>query len=375
MTGGSLDARVVLRRREGFRLDAPVSAEPGEIVAVMGPSGAGKSTLLAAIAGLVRADDGFVRIDGDDMSSARPRRHVPPAERNVVMLGQEPRLFPHLTARENIAFGPRSHGVARDVAHHDADEWMWRVGLPGLGGQHPGQLSGGQQQRVALARALAVSPKVLLLDEPFTALDPETAGDLRALLREQLEATESTALIVTHDAVDAAALARRIVVIEDGAVTQAGGVAEVLALPATRFAAAIAGTNRVVGIAENGAWTLRAGDTAVRLTAADPASRAAAARDGAPLAALIRPGAIQLRRAVGDTWTGALRLASVAETGSWLARVVRLEQTPAGARVHTADPAIAVDVPTDAVAALSLVPGAPVQLHADPADVRLLHVD
>ena len=268
-----------------------------------------------------------------------------------------------------------SRGVAREVARHDADEWMWRVGLPGLGGQHPARLSGGQQQRVALARALAVSPKLLLLDEPFTALDPETAGDLRALLREQLEATVATALIVTHDAVDAAALARRIVVIEDGAVTQEGRVAEVLALPATRFAAAIAGTNRLLGVAENGAWTLRAGDTAVRITAADADSRAAAARDGAPLAALVRPGAVQLRRAVGDTWTGALRLAAATEAGSWLARVVRLEQTPAGARVHTAEPAVAVDVPADAVAALGLVPGAPVQLRAVPADVRLLPAD
>src|SRR5690606_8531106 len=170
MTGGSLQARVVVRRREGFRLDAAVTAEPGETVAVMGPSGAGKSTLLAAIAGLVRIDDGFVRVDGDAMSSASPRRRVPSAQRSVVMLGQEPRLFPHLTARENVAFGPRAHGVTRDVARQDADEWMWRVGLPGLGGEHPARLSGGQQQRVALARALAVAPRVLLLDEPFTGL-------------------------------------------------------------------------------------------------------------------------------------------------------------------------------------------------------------
>ena len=372
MTGGSLQARVVVRRREGFRLDAAVTAEPGETVAVMGPSGAGKSTLLAAIAGLVRIDDGFVRVDGDAMSSASPRRHVPSAQRSVVMLGQEPRLFPHLTARENVAFGPRAHGVTRDVARQDADEWMWRVGLPGLGGEHPARLSGGQQQRVALARALAVAPRVLLLDEPFTGLDPETAGELRAVLREQLEATVSTALIVTHNAVDAAALARRIIVVEDGAVTQEGGVAEVLTLPATRFAAAIAGTNRLVGVAHDGTWTMRAGDATVRLAAADPQSRAAAARDGTPLAALVRPGSVHLSRAVGDTWTGALRLAVEPETGSWLARVVRLEQTPAGARVHTAEPAVAVDIPADAVAALGLVTGAPVRLRVDHADVRLL---
>lgn len=381
MTGGALEAHIVVERRGGFRVDARLSTQPGETVAVMGPSGAGKSTLLHAIAGLVRLDDGVIRLDGDDLASAKPRRHVAPAERNVVLLGQEPRLFPHLSARENVAFGPRAHGVSHDVARRDADEWMWRVGLPGMGGQHPAQLSGGQQQRVALARALAVSPRLLLLDEPFTALDPETAGDLRALLREQLEATRSTALIVTHSAVDAAALAARIVIVEGGVVTQEGRVADVLALPATRFAAAIAGTNRLVGVAAGGAWALAADaaegaggadGTAMRLTASDPGSRAAAARDGVPLAALVRPGSVHLRRAAGDTWTAALRLDVDPEQNSWLARVVRLEQTPAGARVHTAEPAVAVDVPADAVAALGLVPGVPVRLHAGPADVRLL---
>jgi molybdate transport system ATP-binding protein len=127
MTGGALDARVIVGRRAGFRLDATVTAEPGEIVAVMGPSGAGKSTLLAAIAGLVKLDDGKVVIDGWDVASVTPRRHVPPSQRGVVLLGQEPRLFPHLTARENVAFGPRAHGVARDIARGDADEWLWRA--------------------------------------------------------------------------------------------------------------------------------------------------------------------------------------------------------------------------------------------------------
>jgi molybdate transport system ATP-binding protein len=374
MTGGALDAHIVVAGRGSFRLDARLVAEPGETVAVMGPSGAGKSTLLHAIAGIVRLDDGVIRLDGDELASARPRRHVAPADRNIVLLGQEPRLFPHMSARENVAFGPRARGVGHEVARRDADEWMWRVGLPGLGGQHPSQLSGGQQQRVALARALAVSPRLLLLDEPFTALDPETAGDLRALLREQLEATRSTSLIVTHNAVDAAALAKRIVVIEDGVVTQEGTVADVLSLPATRFAAAIAGTNRLVGVAANGAWTLPAADAALQLTAADAASRAAAARDGTPLAALVRPGSVELRRAVGDTWTAALRLTAESEAGSWLARIVRLEQTPAGARVHTADPAVAVDVPADEIAALGLTTGAPVQLRVRPADVRLVRI-
>ena len=377
MTGGALDAHVVVGGRGGFRLDVALSAGPGEIVAVMGPSGAGKSTLLNAIAGLVRLDEGTIRVDGADVSSARPRRHVPPAQRGVVLLGQEPRLFPHLTARENVAFGLRAHGVAREIARGEADEWLWRVGLPGTGGHRPAELSGGQQQRVALARALATSPAVLLLDEPFTALDAETAGDLRALLHQQLNATRPTTLVVTHDAVDAAALAQRLVIVEDGVVTQEGLVRGVLGAPATRFAAAIAGTNRVVGLARGGGWWMRTAETEVSLAAADDASRDAAREEGVRLAALVRPGAVRIERAAEESWTGAVRIARHAEPsgGSWLARIVRLEQTPAGARIHTAEPAVAVDVAADAVAALELAPGLPVRLRVDPADVRLVRLD
>ncbi|MFT4220775.1 MAG: ATP-binding cassette domain-containing protein [Microbacterium sp.] len=376
VTGGALDARVVVGRRAGFRLDVTVAAAPGETVAVMGPSGAGKSTLVSAIAGLVRLDDGRIAIDEKDVSRAKPRRHVPPALRNVVLLGQEPRLFPHLTARENVAFGPRARGVDKEVARRDADDWLWRVGLPGSGPHRPAELSGGQQQRVALARALATSPKVLLLDEPFTALDAETAGDLRALLHEQLHATRSTTLIVTHDAVDAAALASRLVIVENGAVTQEGAVAEVLAMPATRFAAAVAGTNRLVGVARRGGWSSGDGEADVVLDAADIQSRAAAHAEGAALAALVRPGAVHLEPVVETSWTGALRLArdTAPERGSWLARVVRLEQTPGGVRVHTADPVVAVDLPADAAAAQGLVAGMPVRLWVDPADVRFARI-
>ncbi len=368
MTAGALEAHVAVARR-GFALDVAVSAAPGEHVAIMGPSGAGKSTLLAAIAGLVRITDGFVRIDGTDVSGRRP---VPPNRRGVVLLGQEARLFPHLSARDNVAFGLRARRVDRDQAARNADEWLWRVGLDGLGGVRPAELSGGQQQRVALARALATSPRVLLLDEPLTALDPETAGEIRALVAEQLTHSRVTALVVTHDAVDAASLAQRLVVLEDGRVTQEGAVRDVLATPATRFAAVVAGTNRMLGTAEGGRW--RHAD--IVLDAADAASRAAAAVDGAALAALVRPGAVRLEDVVETTWTGALRLTRETEpvAGEWLARVVRFEQTPAGARVHTAEPPVAVDIPADVVAARGLVPGAVVRLRVDPADVRFAPV-
>ncbi len=367
MTGGSLDAHVVVDGRAGFRLDATIIMEPGETLAVMGPSGAGKSTLLQAIAGLVRLRDGRVRID--DWEVAARRRHVPPAQRGVVLLGQEPRLFPHLSARENVAFGLRARGVARAVAVGDADEWLWRVGLPGAGDHRPRELSGGQQQRVALARALATSPKLLLLDEPLSALDAQTAGDVRTLLREQLHATHATAVVITHDAVDAAALGRRLLILERGRVTQEGAVAEVLQTPATHFVAAVAGMNRIVGVAQDGGW--RHPDSPAELVAADAASRAAASAAGGALAALVRPSAVRLEPVADLSWTGALRLpAEPTPPGEWLARIVRLEPTPAGARVHVADPPLAADVTADVVAAAALAPGMPVRVRVAACDVR-----
>ncbi|TDN92008.1 ABC transporter ATP-binding protein [Microbacterium sp. BK668] len=375
MTGEALDARVVVVRH-GFTLDAAVAAQPGEVVAVMGPSGAGKSTLLAALAGLVPLTDGHVRLGERTLDAApRPRAHVTPSKRGVVLLGQDPRLFPHLTAHENVAFGPLARGVDRTVAHAEADEWLWRVGLAGRGARRPAQLSGGQQQRVAIARALATSPAALLLDEPLTSLDTETAADIRAMVREQLAATRTTAVVATHDAVDSISLADRLVVVEEGRVTQSGPVREVLATPASRFVAAVSGLNRVVGTVESGRWTsgglvLEAGDAgpAAGLSVGSPA--------GAATAAVFSPAAVRLEPIDGATWTGALRLeASMSLTrpaGEWLGRIVRLEQTPAGVRVRTAGPEVAVDLPADRAAAAGLVPGAPVRLRIDPADVRFI---
>ncbi|HWR85697.1 MAG TPA: ABC transporter ATP-binding protein, partial [Rhodoglobus sp.] len=251
--GAGLDAHVVVER-PGFVLDARLEAAPGDVLALMGPSGAGKSTLLGVLAGLLRLHRGHVRL-GPRTVDAPGTRSVPPARRGVVLLGQDPRLFPHLTARANVAFGLRAHGMTKTDAAAAADDWLGRVGLEKLAERRPAQLSGGQQQRVALARALATTPDVLLLDEPLTSLDAETAGDVRALVHEQLSATRTTAIVATHDAVDAVALASGLVVLEQGRVTQSGPVRDVLAAPATRFSAAVAGLNRVPGVARDGRWS------------------------------------------------------------------------------------------------------------------------
>ncbi|MET0673386.1 MAG: ATP-binding cassette domain-containing protein [Microbacterium pygmaeum] len=368
----ALAAHVVVVR-PGFRLDATLDAAPGEIVAIMGPSGAGKSTLLATIAGLERLSDGSVSI-GDDMVASKGR-HTRPEKRGVALLGQDPRLFPHLSARENIAFGPRARGTDRTTARADADEWLWRVGLDGSGDRRPGQLSGGQQQRVAIARALAAAPRLLLLDEPLTSLDTETAGEIRGVLQTQLAAAGTTTVFATHDAVDAVAVASRLAILEAGSLTQTGPVRDVLGAPASRFAASVAGVNRVVGEAHRGMWRAIGVRPGVVLAGTDAAGERASAEsaDGGPLAAVFRADAVRLSSAAESSWTGALRLAeSEAPTpGAWIARVERLEQTLGGVRVHTAEPPIAVDLPTEAVALLHLSPGTPVRLRVEAADVRL----
>jgi molybdate transport system ATP-binding protein len=361
--GAAVEAHVVIERHR-HRLDARIEVARGEVVGVMGPSGAGKSTLLAALSGSLRLSGGTVRI-GEETSTRR--HHVPTARRGTVLLGQDPRLFPHLSARDNVAFGPRARGIAKDRARHEADEWLRRVGLPDSGDHRPRELSGGQQQRVAVARALAAAPRLLLLDEPLTSLDPVTAGEIRAMLREQLATAHVTTLLVTHDAVDAASLATRVVVIEDGAVTQQGEVRDVFAAPATPFVAAAAGVNRVPGEVRGGLW--RADGAMSEMTLAADARIA----DGTRYAAVFRPSAVRLERAAQEPWTGAPRLARDGGpvAGEWMGRVARLDQTPAGARVHTTAPDVAADVAVDAIAAAGLTAGDPVRLRIAAADVTL----
>ncbi len=355
MSGGAtpaLDAQVGVERG-GFSLEVRVEVAPGRATAVMGPSGAGKSTLLGAIAGLVPLDSGHVSVDGRVLSSAT--QQVAASRRGTVLLGQDPRLFPHLSARENVAFGPRAAGTAAPQARRIADEWLERVGLADAGPRRPAELSGGQQQRVAIARALAASPRLVLLDEPFTSLDPVTADGIRTLLAAQLAGR--TSVIVTHDAVDAVALADRLVVVEGGRVTQAGAVREVLRAPASDFVASLAGLNRVVGVAASG----RCAVPGAGLVLGDETD--ARAVDGSPVAAVFRPGDVRIVPVGAPTPAGAT---------VWRTYVARLEQTVGGVRVHTAAAGVVVDLSVESVAESDLHPGAPLTLAVAPDDVRIL---
>ena len=322
----ALSAHIVVRRR-AFVVDVGFDVAPGETLAIMGRSGAGKSTLLQVLAGLQPLDAGEVSLDDRVLDrAAAPRVRTAPMHRGIVLLDQDARLFPHLSVRENVAFGPRAAGVDRGTARDRAEEWLARVGLPGTGERPPATLSGGEQQRVAVARALAARPRAVLLDEPLVALDPVTAAEIRAMLREALSGV--TAVAVTHDAVDAAALADRLLIIEEGRATQGGAVADVLRAPATDVAARIAGLERLVGRAARGGWT----SDAVRLESSDAASRSLATNEGRPMAAVFRASDVRIGGAAVNAWS---------------ARVERLEPTPSGVRVVTSRGAAEVG-PVDA---------------------------
>ncbi len=237
------------------RLEVDLEVADAETVALLGPNGAGKSTVLAVVAGLLRPRPGRVSLDGRALTDVddhgRARRWVAPHERQVALLAQDPLLFPHLTALDNVAFGPRAAGRSRRESRAHARRWLADVGVPELGDRRPVGLSGGQAQRVAVARALAAHPRVLLLDEPMAALDVAVAPALRQTLRRVL--ADQTTLLVTHDPLDALLLADRVVVVDEGRVVEEGRAREVLARPRSAFTAQVAGLNLVAGTWRGGA--------------------------------------------------------------------------------------------------------------------------
>jgi molybdate transport system ATP-binding protein len=242
----TLAARMEVRRgRFVLRLDLEVAA--GEVLALLGPNGAGKSTALRVLAGLLRPAAGEVQLAGTVLDKGG--RHVPAERRPVGMVFQDYRLFPHLSALDNVAFGLRTRGMPRSKARRVAGDWLERVGLAGAASRRPGALSGGQAQRVALARALAPEPQLLLLDEPLAALDAGTRIDLRGELRRHLASFAGAAIMVTHDPLDAMVLAQNVVVLEDGSVVQRGSVADVARHPQTDYVARLVGLNLFRGTA------------------------------------------------------------------------------------------------------------------------------
>jgi sulfate transport system ATP-binding protein len=209
--------------------DITIEAPDGKLTALLGPSGSGKSTLLRVIAGLEVPDSGTIVVSGTEAT------HLPPQKRGIGFVFQHYAAFKHMTLRDNVAFGLKIRKRPKPEVRAKVDELLQLVGLDGFADRYPSQLSGGQRQRMALARALAVEPSVLLLDEPFGALDANVRADLRAWLRRLHEQVPVTTVLVTHDQEEAMELADRIVLLRDGRIAQVGAPRELYERPADEF--------------------------------------------------------------------------------------------------------------------------------------------
>jgi molybdate transport system ATP-binding protein len=259
--------------------------ESGVTVAVLGPNGAGKTTLLRIIAGLVPVDEGRVEVDDVVFDDTATGTWLTPEARRVGFVFQDHGLFPHLNVLDNVAFGLRSRGVDRKTANSRAHEWLERVDLAGYAASRPAALSGGQSQRAALARVLVTDPQALLLDEPLAAVDASGRLELRRALREHLSTFSGVRLLVTHDPLEAASLAARVIVLEDGRVTQVGLFSEVSARPRSGWIARMAGLNLLSGTVSGEAILLD-----------DGSSLTVATDIAGPALATIQPRAIALYR-------------------------------------------------------------------------------
>ncbi|MEU7744346.1 ABC transporter ATP-binding protein [Nonomuraea sp. NPDC049158] len=325
----TLYARLVVTR-PAFTLDLTLEVAPGEVVALLGPNGAGKTTALRALAGLTRLSDGEIILRD------RPLHTLPAEERPIGMVFQDYLLFPHLTALDNVAFGPRCHGVPKAEARRTAAALLERVGLAERAAAKPRQLSGGQAQRVALARALAVQPDLLLLDEPLAALDAHTRLEVRSELRRHLADFDGATVLVTHDPLDAMVLADRLIVIENGAIVQQGSPAEVARRPRTDYVARLVGLNLYRGVADGS-----------RVKVGELLLHTYEHLDG-PAFVAFPPSAVALYRTRPD---GSPR-------NLWQARIEGIERHGDNVRVHLDGPVTAfADITTAAVADLDLTPG------------------
>jgi molybdate transport system ATP-binding protein len=266
-------------------LDIEFMIEEGEVVALLGPNGAGKTSLLRAVAGLVPLGSGYVHLDGEVLEETASGRYVPTEQRPIGFVFQDYLLFPHLSVLDNVAFGLRSRGTSRRAAADKAFEWLDRVGLKTYAQAKPGELSGGQRQRVALARALAPDPRLLLLDEPLAALDVTTRAEVRRDLKHHLATFKGIRLVVTHDPLEAVALADRLIVMENGHLVQTGTPAEVTERPRSQYVADLVGVNLLRGVADRGSVQMPGG-----------LSVAAAGAESGEVFAVIHPRAVSLHR-------------------------------------------------------------------------------
>jgi molybdate transport system ATP-binding protein len=342
-----LQLRAVVADRS---LDVEFSVSAGEVLAVLGPNGAGKSTALHVIAGLVRPDEGVVRLGDRVLTDTAAGVDVATHDRRVGLLLQDPLLFPHMTVVANVAFGPHSRrGIfrsARSQEKQTALRWLREVDAEQFAHRKPRQLSGGQAQRVAIARALAAEPDVLLLDEPLSGLDVAAAAAIRAVLRTVVARTGCAVVLITHDLLDVFTLTDRVLVLEAGKIAESGPVSDVLTAPRSHFGARIAGVNLVNGTV---------GPDGVLLASCGPhwyGTLASGLSHGQAAIAVFAPTAVAVYRERPHGSPRNCVEVTVAELdirGS--AVVVRGSEQPGGA------PGLAAEITVDAAAELQLTPG------------------
>ena len=332
-------------------LDVSLDVGDGEVVAVLGPNGAGKTTLLRAIAGLQPLRAGRIRLHGETLEDPAAGVCRPAAQRGVGVVFQDHLLFPHLSVRDNVAFGLRSRGAGKAQARAAAAAWLERTGLAGHANVKPGALSGGQAQRVALARAIACDPALLLLDEPMAALDVETRQSVRRELHRHLDAFTGPCVLVTHEPLEAIALADRLLILEGGRVVQEGPAAEVARRPRSDWVARLVGVNLYRGVAAGHEVSLPDG------------SRLVSAESGeGEVFAVVHPRAVaiyseQPHGSPRNTWQGTVRV---------------IDLRGDHVRVHVdGPPPIVAQVTPAGLADLSLTEGAPAWVSVKATEVDL----
>ncbi len=338
--------------------------EAGELISLLGRSGCGKTTLLRMIAGFERPSGGEIFLDGADIS------FVPASQRNMGMVFQSYSLFPHMTAAQNIAFGLRVRKVPQAQKFARVQEMLDLVGLSGMGQRFPHQLSGGQQQRVALARALAIAPRVLLLDEPLSALDAQVRLQLRNEIRRIQQQLGITTLFVTHDQEEALSISDRVVVMTQGRIDQVGTPQEIYLAPQSAFTASFIGAmNQIPGIWEQQGVLVadsfehpdqRQGQQGRLLR-----TQQADLPEGTAVVVLVRPESMTVLPQDNHVTTGTNVLSGLIAGRTFLGAVSRLS-------VLVGDYYLSADVPTSQQE--SFAPGQVVQLSFAPDQCRVLRV-
>lgn len=277
--------------------DVSMSVPQGKVVALLGPSGSGKTTLLRAVAGLEKPHTGSIRIGERALYDAASDTDTPAEKRGLGLVFQSYALWPHRTVFDNVAYGLKLRGIAADELKKRVDAALAQIGLAHLAARYPHQLSGGQQQRVALARALVYEPPVILLDEPLSNLDAKLREEARAWLRQLIVSLGLSALCVTHDQVEAMAIADRIVLLNGGVIEQEGSPTELYSKPCTLFAAEFMGSNNrlagpVAGVT-GGTAKLKVGNEVIEGVAC------VNMQPGSPAAGIIRLERVRVSEAAG----------------------------------------------------------------------------